>query len=252
MNILIIEDEPLVARDLAKLVQHLEPTAQLLSTPLGSVETAVQWLSTNKAPDLILADIQLSDGISFDIFQQVNPECPIIFTTAYDEYALKAFKLNSIDYLLKPIDRVELARALEKYKSQQNAKLAAEQVKHLLQSVLNQPAKYKDRFLAVHKNALVPVSTADIALFKKEELIFMYTWHNQKYVAEQETLDEIEHLLNPSQFYRVNRQTIAHINTIGKIQSTYKGLALTLRPPFNQELDISRDKAASFKKWLEG
>ncbi|MGV3586127.1 MAG: LytR/AlgR family response regulator transcription factor [Adhaeribacter sp.] len=251
MNILIIEDEPLVARDLAKLVQKLEPAAQILAT-LESVETAVHWLENNIPPDLILADIQLSDGISFDIFKKVNPSCPIIFTTAYNEYALKAFKLNSIDYLLKPIDRQELAKALEKYKSLQNTHLAAEQVKMLLRSLSGQQPKYKERFLAVHKNAFVPVNTHDIALFKKEELIFIYTWQNQKYVAEQNTLEEVEHLLDPMLYFRINRQTIAHINTVGKMQSTYKGLSVMLKPPFNLELDISRDKAASFKKWLEG
>ena len=251
MNILIIEDEPLVARDLSKLVLKLEPTAHLLAV-LESVESAVSWLGNNAPPDLILADIQLSDGISFDVFKKVNPGCPIIFTTAYNEYALKAFKLNSIDYLLKPIDREELAKALEKYKTLQNTSLAAEQVKLLLNSLGGQQPKYKERFLAVYKNALVPVNTHDIALFKKEELIFIFTRDNQKYVAEQDTLDEVEHLLDPTLYYRINRQTIAHINTIGKIQSTYKGLSVTLKPPFNLELDISRDKAANFKKWLEG
>jgi DNA-binding LytR/AlgR family response regulator len=251
MTILLIEDEPLVAKNLSKLVQQLEPEAQQLAI-LESVEQALAWFTNNLPPDLILADIHLADGTSFDIFKQVKPTCPIIFTTAYDEYAIKAFKLNSIDYLLKPIDRQELQQALHKYKSLQHNLPAAEQLKMLLQLMgSTHPPAYKERFLAVHKGALVPIHIQNIAFFRKDELIYMYNWENQKFVAEYDSLEEVEHLLDPARFYRVNRQAIVHSDTIGKIFSTYKGLTITLKPPFNLELDISRDKASSFKKWLE-
>jgi len=201
---------------------------------------------------LILSDIQLSDGISFDIYDQYSVKCPIIFTTAYDEYAIRAFKLNSIDYLLKPIDKTELERALNKYKNLQNTQPATEQLKVLL-SQLGQPTKkYKERFLCVYKHAMVPIQTEQIAFFHKDELIFLHTLKNEKLISEFQSMDELEHLVNPEQFFRANRQYLVHLQSVGKVKNTHKGLTITLNPPFNIDIDISREKAAEFKKWLEG
>lgn len=249
MTILLIEDEPLVARSLQKMVQELEPAAQVLAV-LDSVAAAVAWFRQHPQPQLVLADIQLSDGISFDIFSQVEVDAPIIFTTAYNEYALKAFKLNSLDYLLKPIDRAELQKALQKYKKLENTQLLSAQLKQLLGSHDTGAKKYKERFLVTQRNSLVPVEAAEIACFHKEELIYLHTFGNERFIAEHTTLDEIQELLNPAHFFRANRQYLIHIHSIDRIRSTYKGLSVHLKPPLNQEIDISREKAAAFKEWI--
>ena len=251
MRLLIIEDEPLVAKDLQHRIARIAPDATVVAT-LSSVSEARKWFQNNAVPDLILSDIQLSDGISFDIFEHLHLKCPVIFTTAYDEYAIRAFKLNSIDYLLKPIDGAELQRALKKYQELTNEHLVGEQVKTLLQGWGKGEKKYKTRFLTVQRNSLVPVTEGEIGLFHKEELIYIHTTNNEKLIGEHQTLDEIESLIGPARFFRVNRQYIIHIQTVARIKSTHKGLSVQLKPPFQVELDISREKAAAFKNWLEG
>jgi two-component system, LytTR family, response regulator len=250
MRILIIEDEPLVARDLENLLRKLEPNIQLEEI-ITSVESARKWFAAHPVPDLIFSDIQLSDGISFDIYENLHLNCPIIFTTAYDDYAIRAFKLNSIDYLLKPIDSKELGAALTKYKSLTTESLLSEQLKALMGNWSQSPGKkYKERFLSLHRNTLVPVTQQEIAFFHKEELIYLYTMANERYISDHQTMDEIESLLNPEFFFRVNRQYIVHVQSIGKIKTTHKGLTVQLKPPFNTEIDISREKAAEFKNWV--
>jgi two-component system LytT family response regulator len=249
MNILIIEDEPLVAKDLKNLITKTESEAKILDT-ITSVEAARVWFDENNLPDLVLSDIQLSDGTSFEIFETLHIHCPIIFTTAYDEYAIRAFKLNSIDYLLKPVDETELRAALTKYKSLTTESIVGEQLKSLMSTWGNQSRKYKERFLTVHRNTLIPVMQNEIAFFHKEELIYLHTLGNEKYITEHHTLDEIESLLSPEVFFRVNRQYIIHIQSVAKIKTTHKGLTVQLKPPINIELDISREKAVAFKKWI--
>lgn len=247
MNILIIEDEPLVAKDLRNLVLKLEPNAQILNT-LGSVEQAKVWFAENEQPQLILSDIQLADGVSFEIFERQKINCPIIFTTAYDAYAIRAFKLNSIDYLLKPIDEKELERALGKLK-----KLAAgahaESLLNLLHH-LTEPRKYKERFLSMQRNNFVPVSVNDIAFFSKEELIFVNTVTGEKLLSDHHTMDELESLVDPAVFYRVNRQHLVNVKSVAKVKTTHKGLSVQLRSPYTLELELSREKVTSFKQWL--
>jgi two-component system LytT family response regulator len=250
MKILIIEDEHLVARDLENLLKRIEPAAGILAV-LSSVDASRKWFAANPLPDLILSDIQLSDGISFEIFENLHLTCPIIFTTAYDDYAIRAFKLNSIDYLLKPVDGKDLTSALAKYKSLSTENVLAEQLKSLMTNWNQQPQKkYKERFLTLHRNTLVPVMQQSIAYFHKEELIHLQTMENEKLICEHQTLDEIESLLNPEIFFRVNRQFIIHIQSVGRIKTTHKGLTVQLKPPFNTDIDISREKAAAFKKWI--
>jgi two-component system, LytTR family, response regulator len=249
MKLLIIEDEPLVAKDLHNLLLAAQPDAKILNT-ISSVEAAKKWFANNALPDLVLSDIQLSDGISFEIFETLHLACPIIFTTAYDEYAIRAFKLNSIDYLLKPVDAKELAAALNKYKSLSSENILGDQLKALMNSWGNNTKKYKERFLTLHRNTLVPVTQNEIAFFHKEELIYLQTMGNEKFISEHHTLDEVEALLDPAIFFRVNRQYIIHIQSVGRIKTTHKGLTVQLKTPFNVEIDISREKAAQFKSWV--
>ncbi len=250
MKILIIEDEPLVAKDLQSHLSKLIPDATQLG-PLASVSSAIKWFSENELPDLILSDIRLSDGSSFEVFEKLSINCPIIFTTAYDEYAIRAFKLNSIDYLLKPVDAKELDSALKKYKSLSAQPALADQLKSFLGSLGKEQKKYKERFLSLQRNTMVPVVTEDIAFFQKEELIFIYTRGNEKTISEHQTLDEVEGLLDPEKFFRVNRQYIVHIQSVERVKTTHKGLTVQLKAPFNLELDISREKATAFKAWLD-
>jgi|SRR5690606_28904493 Response regulator of the LytR/AlgR family len=249
MRILIIEDEPLVAQDLRHHIQRIEPESSIVGV-LTSVEGAAQWFESNAAPDLILSDIQLSDGIAFDVFESRSIGCPIIFTTAYDDYAIRAFKLNSIDYLLKPIDPEELARALKKYKLYKAIPHLEEQLADFFQKWKSPNVHYKERFLVTHGNSLIPVLVDDVAFFHKEHLIFLHTIDSEKYICEYTALDDVEELLDPKLFFRVNRQFIIHIQAVGKVKPTHKGLLVSLKPPFNTEIDISREKAAAFKRWL--
>ncbi len=248
MKVLIIEDEPLVAKDLLKVIGRVAPDAEMVGT-LTSVSEAHKWFDAHPAPDLILSDIQLSDGISFEIFESRKLKCPVIFTTAYDEYAIRAFKLNSIDYLLKPIDEKELSGALDKYRSISGASVT-DQLKVLMSGWGREQKKYKERFLSIQRNSMVPITQQEIGFFHKEELIFIHTMSNEKMIGEHQTLDEVESLIDPSVFFRVNRQYIIHLQTVARVKTTHKGLTVQLKPPFNLELDISREKATAFKEWL--
>lgn len=250
MKILIIEDEPLAAMDLQKAIHALDPAAQIQNV-LSSVEGVRKWFDDHSFPDLILSDIQLSDGTSFEIFEEMELGCPIIFVTAYNEYAIRAFKLNSIDYLLKPVDVKELEKAFKKYQLLNTNNTITSQLKNLI-SQWNEGGRkhYKERFLALHKNSLVPVAQNEIAYFHKEEIIYLHSINNEKYISEHDTLDEIETLLNPKVFFRVNRQYIIHIQTVERIKSTHKGITVQLKEPLALEIDISREKASAFKKWI--
>jgi DNA-binding LytR/AlgR family response regulator len=176
--------------------------------------------------------------------------CPIIFTTAYDAYAIRAFKLNSIDYLLKPIDVKELQKALAKFnaltRNNENDSL-----QELIRHLYKQPKKYKERFLSLQRNSLGPVMVNEVAFFNKEELIFINTLKGEKLLSEQGTLDELESLVDPAVFFRVNRQFLVHIQIVARVKTTHKGLSVQLKAPFVPiELDLSREKATAFKQWL--
>lgn len=256
MKILLIEDESLVAKNLENLVKQLEPTVILLAT-IGSVKESLDWFKSNAEPDLILSDIQLSDGVSFDIFQDIQPQCPIIFTTAYDEYAIRAFKLNSIDYLLKPIDKEELRCAFEKFKklnytpNQNNFK---EQLTDLLHDLENRTAlpKFKTRFTAHHQRNIVAVTTERIACFYRDEVIWIQTTDNQRLITDYNSLDEIEELLNPEGFYRANRQFIVNKQTIESYRTHFTGkIELKLVVITKDEIVVSKEKAHQFRGWFE-
>jgi DNA-binding LytR/AlgR family response regulator len=259
MKILIVEDEPLVAKNLEKLVQELEPTATILAT-IGSVKETLTWFKIHPAPDLILSDIQLSDGVSFDIFQEADISCPIIFTTAYDEYAIRAFKLNSIDYLLKPIDKAELKCAFDKFK--RNSQVARsdiyqEQLDNLLSDLKNRVAtpKYKTRFTAHHHRSIVAIPDSKVACFYRDEVIWIQTFaegETQKLITDYNSLDEVEELLNPEQFFRANRQFIVNKTAIESYRTHFTGkIELKLLVPTKEEIIISKEKAHQFRGWFE-
>lgn len=253
MKILVIEDEPLVAESLMKQVRQVEPGAELMG-PLPTVKASLKWLAENPQPELILSDIQLADGISLDIFSETKINCPVIFTTAYNEYAIRAFKVNSIDYLLKPIDKTELAAAFQKFhllQSKFKDALYLQEMKELF-SNFNKSKQYKERF-AVHVGrsvTLIPVE--EIALFLKEELIYLVNKDGSRFITDYRSLDEVEELVNPKLFYRVNRQHLAHLPFIESYRGDDTGkLTLKLRGIKTNELIVSKEKAADFRKWFE-
>jgi len=252
MKILVLEDELLVAKSLMSVLKQLEPDAEV-SGPIETVKQAEAILATHN-PDLIISDIQLADGISLDVFNKNRVQCPIIFTTAYNEYAIRAFKLNSIDYLLKPIEREELKAALEKFhllQSKFSNQIYLEQIAELFSNFRN-AKKYKERF-AVHVGrsvTLIPVE--GIALFSKEELIYLISKEGKKFITDYRSLDEVQELIDPKIFFRANRQHIIHLPFIESYRSDDTGkLTVKMRNIKTDELVISKEKAVEFRKWFE-
>lgn len=253
MNAVIIEDEVLIAKELQYKISEVAPDITVKQV-LPSLKTARRWLMENAEPDLLFMDIQLSDGVSFELFETYQLKCPVIFTTAYDEYAIRAFKVNSVDYLLKPVDTDELKRAIEKSKVLMSANAAYPvSVDELMQSI-KQPSKttYKEKFIIQQRHHWIPVNTKEIACFFRENLNYIYTFDGDKYILDFTTLDEIEELLNPTIFYRVNRQFIIHIDNIQSVKPVENSkLIVTLKQPQRKEVDISRERAPAFKKWFD-
>jgi DNA-binding LytR/AlgR family response regulator len=252
---LIVEDESLIARQLQSKIGAIADDIQILEI-LPSLKTAKRWLLNNAEPDLMFMDIQLSDGISFEIFEHFQLKCPVIFTTAYDEYAVRAFKVNGIDYLLKPVDTDDLKKAIQKARmvlgSSDNAPSTLPDLMHTLQNPDKKSPIYKEKFVVSVKRNWVPVMTKDIALFLRDNLIYIHTFNGEKYITDYTTLDEIEELLNPNMYYRANRQSIIHIDAIQSIKPLEnQKLILHLKPPLSISQDISREKAPGFKRWWE-
>lgn len=256
MNAIIIEDEKLVAKELSIKIADADADLKILEI-LPSVKTALRWLNENAQPDLIFADIQLADGVSFEIFEKFNLTCPIIFTTSYNEYAIKAFKVNGIDYLLKPVEPEDLEKAIQKArninKNQSKSSLDINRLVEILQLGGAGKPTFKEHFLCSHRNAWVPIKTADIAFFNYDSLVFIQTKSNEKYIVDGDTMDEIEMMLDPHKFFRVNRQYIVSIDAINKVWGLENSkLMVKLKEPYQAvEIDISRQKAPIFKKWLE-
>lgn len=248
MNILIIEDEGPAARRLSQLLQAQMPGA-LLHGPLDTITAAVQWLQTNTEPDLIFLDIQLADGISFEIFEKIKVTSPIIFCTAYDQYAIRAFKLNSIDYLLKPIDPEELAQALTKFENGRKEPLISlDQIRSLVQPAAK---TFKNRFLVRMGERIQTVDVQEIAFFFSEDKVtLLQTVAGKKFVVDY-TLDELEDLLAPDLFFRLNRKYISAITAIQDV-FTYSNsrLKVHLVNANDPDILISRERMGAFKIWL--
>lgn len=253
MKVVIVEDEQLAADALASIVKRLRPQSEILATP-GSVEETVQWLSLNKEPDLIFCDIHLSDGNSFEIFRQVEVNCPVIFTTAYNQYAIEAFKVNSVDYLLKPIKAEDVAQGLKKYENlqQQHLTQGMGNLQQLLQAQQTRQQQAKSRFLVKHGQAIKAIPVEEVAYFWAEEgVVFLVTQQGKRFIVNY-TLDQLEEQLDGSSFFRANRHLIVHINAVQEVRPYFKGrLSLLLQPASEKEVIISSSKASDFKEWLD-
>ena len=248
MKVLIFEDERLNAERMEDLIKRYDTSIEILEV-LDSVQQGVEWLKRNPAPELIFMDIRLSDGLSFEIFEKVNIDSSVIFTTAYDEYALKAFKVNSVDYLVKPIDFNELKTAIDKYR-----KIRMHVPFELMKSIINQIGeKFKQRFLVKIGDQLKHLHTSDILYFIYEDGLAMAVTVNKSSLPVDYSLDQLEQLLNPAEFFRINRQIIVRTDAIAKIHTYFNGrLKLELNPPAKEDVIVSREKVGKFKEWLGG
>jgi len=254
MKIVLIEDEAPASRRLEKMVKELAPEAETIAV-LDSVSSSIAFFQSNPAIDLVFLDIQLADGLSFEIFEQVQINAPIIFTTAYDEYALKAFKVNSIDYLLKPIDKEALQKSLEKRRLLQQTSPDTALQKNLaqiIQQMQGEKQAYKARFLVKMGEKLISIAEQEIAYFQAEEkMVLLHTQQSKKYMLDY-SLDELENLLNPANFFRLNRQFITHLQAIKSINTYFNGkLKLQLSPENSEDVIVSREKSPSLKEWLD-
>ena len=248
MKIILIEDEKPAARLLKRRVEKL---GYEITEMLHSVEESVAWLKTKSQPDLIFLDIQLSDGLSFEIFNQVDVSSAIIFTTAYDEYVLKAFKLNSVDYLLKPVDEEELKFALEKFEKQHQPKSSFD-LSEIKKLFTNQSESYKERFSVKIGTSIKIIESDNIeCFFSENKASYIHTKENKNYLIDF-SLDKVEEQMNPKKFFRINRSQIIQIDSIKEI-TIYSNsrLKIVLNTYNEQDMIVSREKVTDFKNWLE-
>ncbi|MGY6647296.1 LytR/AlgR family response regulator transcription factor [Wenyingzhuangia sp. IMCC45574] len=250
MRVIIIEDEKPSARRLERMLNEIGISVAI---QLHSVAESVEWLSSNEHPDLIMLDIQLSDGLSFEIFEHIKLKSAIIFTTAYDEYALRAFKQNSIDYLLKPIDSEELENAIDKFKELQPQKvdlpLDVNQLRQMLVNPLE--ANYKTRFTVKIGQHLKMIAADDIeCVYSENKGTYLFTNSQRSFLVD-ETLESIASKLNPEQFFRVNRKFYVHVDAIKDMVSYTNSRLQIFLNNFNQEeIIVSREKVKAFKEWI--
>lgn len=250
MKILIIEDEAMAVQRLTKMVESLDTTAEIL-TDLDTIESAVTWFEQHQMPDLVFLDIHLADGSSFEIFKTVNITCSIIFTTAYDQYAIQAFKVNAIDYLLKPIKKATLAKSLEKFKQLQS-KLSLDYQQILKAIEAKNPPKYQSRFLIRFGQKYRIVEVADIAyFFIQDKIVFACTFEGKQYPMDY-NLDKLEMMVSKDDFYRINRQVMARVEAINELYAYSKSrVKVTLQPPIDYDVIVSKERTSLFKQWLE-
>jgi DNA-binding LytR/AlgR family response regulator len=251
MKVLIIEDEAPAAKQLAKMLQKIDATISIVET-MDSVAASVSWLQNFPTPDAIFMDIQIADGLSFDIFSQVNIGCPVVFTTAFDQYAIKAFRVNALDYLLKPMDETELQTVVEKLKTKSAPPYSIDFLQQLAAQLNSGKTAFKTRLLIKQGNQLNFVATETVAFFFSEDgLTQFYTTQGKKHLLEQ-SLDELEQQLNPDGF-RINRKIIVSVGAIKKIHPHFNSrLKLELQPNYAAEVLVARERVADFKTWLGG
>jgi len=253
MKAVIVEDEIVAAKNLQHLIAQVNTNIEIIAV-LESIEESVEWFSTNPNFDLVFMDIHLSDGSSFSIFEKVKINAPIIFTTAYDEYALKAFEVNSIDYLLKPINIKNLERAVEKYNRLSGTKPNNEDViANMLSMFQTEKTVYKSNFLIPHKDRFIPLSVNNIAyIYSENRIAKIVTLDNRTY-NENNSLDEMQRQINPSHFFRANRQFIISHRAIKDIAVWFDSkISVTLVVDIPEKIIVSRTRVTEFKDWYTG
>ncbi len=249
MKVVIVEDEQLAAEKLAGLLVQTEPGIQIVKV-LESVEESVNWFATHNAPDLVFMDIQLEDGISFEIFEAIKITAPVIFTTAFDQYAIRAFKVNSIDYLLKPISKEDLNTAISKFKSLHlDEYLLEEKVSRVIEQFTR---RFKSRFLIRVGTRFQSVPVSKIcSFFVEERCTFLQTREGKRYDLDY-SLDQLQTMTDPEQFFRVSRNFLVNINCIEEIISySATRLKLKLENSSGEGIIVSRDKVSEFKRWMD-
>jgi DNA-binding LytR/AlgR family response regulator len=248
IKVVVIEDENLAAQRLGRIISQLPYNLQVIAF-LDSVQNATKWFNDGNSADLAFMDIQLGDGLSFDIFASAKVNCPVIFTTAFDEYSLKAFKVNSIDYLLKPIDEQEVDAAVKKFLSLTNINDYNQKLAGLLKTLTQ---KYKERFVIKVGEKIKTVETSDILyFFSMGKATFLHSKENREYDIEQ-TLEQLEEMISPLLFFRINRKYIIQINSIKDIISwTNSRLKINLKDCNDDDIFVSRERVKSFKDWLD-
>lgn len=251
MKVVIVEDELAASENLTYLLHSIDNTIEILKV-IDSVKSSVAYFSKPHEAELAFMDIHLADGISFEIFDSVSINIPVIFTTAYNQYALKAFKFNSIDYLLKPIDKDELSDSLKQFKAQTKQKgIADHQIKGLLDLVGGKAKTYKSTFLVSHRDQLIPIKTDNIAYFRIDAgIVKGILSDNKSYIIDQK-LEELDEELDPEQFYRINRQFILNRDAIVNIKQYFNGkLIVVVNPVCDERIVVSKAKATEFKIWV--
>lgn len=253
MRVLIIEDENMAVKRLTRLLLEIAPETEILSS-LDSVKRGVKWLEENEHPDLLFLDIQLADGLSFEILEKVEVKSPIIFTTAFDEYAIQAFKVNSIDYLLKPIHPDELEKSVEKYKERFAKEPEAPGLDlQLIQQAMQQMTKqYKERFVVKIGEHIRTIPTATTAyFFSQDKATYLQTIDKHRFIIDF-TLEQLEELVDPQQFFRINRKFLVSLEAVEDIVSySNSRLRLILKHSDTMDAIVSRDKVPAFKAWLD-
>ncbi len=250
MKIVIIEDEKLNAHDLAETISEIVPEAEL-SAMLYSVKSAIRWFQENEPPDLIFSDIQLGDGLCFEIFKTVSFDTPVIFCTAYDEYALKAFDANGIDYILKPFDKSSIETAFQKYNNLKKRFAGASgNLDEIIRIFENQRQHVKSSILVYRQDKILPVRFSDIALFYIEnEITHLITFDNTRYTVNK-TIEKIE-MIAPGYFFRVNRQFLVHRDAIKEASQYFaRKLSLSFTIPFRETVTVSKTRVGAFLDWL--
>ena len=251
MKVLILEDESLAADRIRKLISEIDDSIEILAD-IKSIEEGLTWFEANEPPDLIISDIRLLDGLSFELFKQVKTETPVIFTTAYDQYAIKAFEVNSIDYLLKPIQKEKLQASIQRHiKRTEDQKFPAD-FSNLYDLIQNQKKAFKSRFMIKAGQKILALPVEKIAyFFSQHKLTYAVTRDGKKYPIDQ-PLEVVDSQLDPKTFFRANRQYLISIESIGEIEPYFKGrLKVTLDPPAQDELTISAERTPEFKHWLD-
>lgn len=255
MKLFIVEDEELAVKKLKRLILSVEPEAEILAVA-DSIKSTVDWLTANEHPDLIFMDIELADGQSFEVFERVDIKSTVIFTTSYDEYAVKAFKVNTADYLLKPIQKEDLEAAFKKYKKlmeMYGTNKPAPNMLYLVKELQQQLnlKEYRRRFLVKTSGKLESLNIEDIAYFYSHDgLSFLKTHSGKRHVLDY-TMDELQDMLDPDEFFRINRAFFVAIQSVASIEEYFGSrLILQLKPLMEKEAIVSREKVNDFKKWL--